>query len=183
VNVAEVLSTHFEGVAPLNRPIMVLALRGWFDIAEVATVAINELLVDRVAPIADLPSLLPEADVVVLACSLNASTRDLANEAFFKAMKPGSILVNIARGGVVVDEALLAALDRKAPAVAILDVFHQEPLPATSPYWAHPQVRVTAHTSAAGSGTVPRGDKLFLSNLKRYAAGEPLLNEVDPKSL
>lgn len=52
MNVAEVLSTHFEGVAPLNRPIMVLALRGWFDIAEVATVAINELLVDRVAPIA-----------------------------------------------------------------------------------------------------------------------------------
>jgi proteasome assembly chaperone (PAC2) family protein len=52
VNVAEVLSTHFEGVAPLNRPIMVLALRGWFDVAEVATVAINELLIDRVAPIA-----------------------------------------------------------------------------------------------------------------------------------
>ena len=51
MNVAEVLSTHFEGVAPLNRPIMVLALRGWFDIAEVATVAINELLADRVAPI------------------------------------------------------------------------------------------------------------------------------------
>ena len=51
MNVAEVLSTHFEGVAPLNRPIMVLALRGWFDIAEVATTAINELVVDRVAPI------------------------------------------------------------------------------------------------------------------------------------
>ncbi|HEY0520955.1 MAG TPA: PAC2 family protein [Ilumatobacteraceae bacterium] len=51
MNVADVLSTHFEGVAPLNRPIMVLALRGWFDIAEVATTAINELLVDRVAPV------------------------------------------------------------------------------------------------------------------------------------
>ena len=138
---------------------------------------------DRVAAIADLPSLLPQADVVVLACSLNASTRDMANEAFFKAMKPGSILVNIARGGVVVDEALLAALDRKAPAVAILDVFREEPLPPTSPYWTHPQVRVSGHTSAAGSGTIPRGDQLFLNNLKRYAAGEPLINEVSANSL
>ncbi len=138
---------------------------------------------DQMATPSDTPKLLPEADVVVLSCALNDQTRDLANDAFFKAMKPGSILINIARGGVVVDEALLAALERKAPTVAILDVFREEPLPATSPYWSHPQVRVTAHTSAAGSGTIARGDKLFLSNLKRYAAGEALLNEVSASSL
>jgi phosphoglycerate dehydrogenase-like enzyme len=140
-------------------------------------------LADQMGTLKGLSSFVPESDVVVLSCALNDTTRDLANEVFFRAMKPGSILVNIARGGVVVDEALLTALDRGAPAVAILDVFRQEPLPATSPYWTHPKVRVSAHTSAAGSGTVKRGDRLFLDNLKRYAAGEKLINEVDPKTL
>lgn len=138
---------------------------------------------DKMVTNAELLRALPNADVVVLACSLNDSTRDLANEAFFRAMKPGSLLINIARGGVVVDEALMAALDRDAPAVAVLDVFREEPLPAASPYWTHPKVRVTAHTSATGGGIMGRGDKLFLGNLKRYLAGERLINEVDPKAV
>jgi phosphoglycerate dehydrogenase-like enzyme len=138
---------------------------------------------DQVATLAELPGLLPHADVVVLACALNDQTRDLADAGFFAAMKPNSLLVNIARGGVVVEDDLLTALSRNAPAVAILDVFRHEPLPETSQFWTHPQVRVTAHTSAAGSGTVPRGDKLFLTNLARYAAGEPLINEVNVGSL
>ncbi len=138
---------------------------------------------DHVATMAELPKLLPEADVVVLACALNDSTRDLANAKFFQAMKPGSLLINIARGGVVVEDALLTALSRNTPRVAVLDVFREEPLPATSQFWSHPHVRVTAHTSAAGSGTVPRGDKLFLDNLKRYIAGEKLINEVSASSL
>src|SRR6185436_11482323 len=131
---------------------------------------------DKVATLADVPALLPEADVVVLSCALNDQTRDLANDTFFQAMKKDSILINIARGGVVDENALLSALARNAPRVAILDVFKQEPLPETSPLWTHPQIRATAHTSAAGSGTIPRGDQLFLNNLKRYAAGEPLIN-------
>jgi phosphoglycerate dehydrogenase-like enzyme len=138
---------------------------------------------DQIATLADVPSLLPAADVVVLSCALNDQTRDLANDKFFAAMKPGSILINIARGGVVVEDALLKGLARNTPRVAVLDVFRQEPLPETSQFWTHPQVRVTAHTSAAGSGTIGRGDKLFLNNLKRYAAGEPLLNEVSASSL
>lgn len=138
---------------------------------------------DHIATLADVPKLLPDADVVVLSCALNDETRDLADGKFFAAMKPGSILINIARGGVVVEDDLLTALARNAPAVAVLDVFRKEPLPETSQFWTHPQVRVTGHTSAAGSGTVPRGDKLFLSNLKRYLAGQPLLNEVSANSL
>ncbi|MBI1212574.1 MAG: D-2-hydroxyacid dehydrogenase [Alphaproteobacteria bacterium] len=138
---------------------------------------------DLVATQAELPKLLPDADVVVLSCALNDTTRDLANDTFFQAMKKESILINIARGGVVDEDALLAALARNAPRIAVLDVFKKEPLPETSPFWAHPQVRVTAHTSAAGSGTVPRGDQLFLNNLKRYAAGQPLINEVAAASL
>jgi phosphoglycerate dehydrogenase-like enzyme len=138
---------------------------------------------DQMATLADVPSLLPQADVVVLSCALNDQTRDLADDKFFAAMKQHSILINIARGGVVVEDALLSALARNAPRVAVLDVFRQEPLSDTSPFWTHPQVRVTAHTSAAGSGTIPRGDKLFLNNLKHYTAGEPLLNEVSANSL
>jgi phosphoglycerate dehydrogenase-like enzyme len=137
---------------------------------------------DAVITQAELPAHLPQADVVVLACGLNESTRNLANAAFFAAMKPKAVLVNIGRGGCVDEEALLAALEGPAPGLAILDVFKKEPLPADSPFWTHPKVRVSAHTSPASRGTVARGDRLFLDNLKRYAAGAPLLNEVTARS-
>jgi phosphoglycerate dehydrogenase-like enzyme len=136
-------------------------------------------LADQVTVLGDVPRLLPEADVVVLACALNDETRDLVRPAFLERMKAGSILVNVGRGGLVDEAAMLAALDRGTPAVAILDVFQKEPLPADSPLWAHKAVRVTAHTSATGSGTVARGDRQFLDNLALYAAGKRLINEVD----
>jgi len=100
---------------------------------------------------------LPTSDVVVLACSLNDQTRDLANDAFFGAMKKDSILINISRGAVIVDDALRRGLDRGQPSRAVLDVFRTEPLPADNWMW---------------------GDDLFLDNLKRYLAGEKLLHEA-----
>ena len=138
----------------------------------------TDTLVDAVHPAADLPQLLPEADVVVLAAPLNDETRDLAGEAFFAAMKPGAILINIARGEIVDEEALKRGLDRDQPARAVLDVFRTEPLPADHWAWDHPKVRLTAHTSNAGNGLLARGDALFLDNLRRYMAGEPLRNEA-----
>jgi phosphoglycerate dehydrogenase-like enzyme len=137
-----------------------------------------EPLVDQLARPAELTSLLSQGDVVVLACALNDETRGLADEGFFQAMKPGSILINIGRGELVVDEALRAGLDRSQPAHAVLDVFHTEPLPSDAWQWRHPKVRVTAHTSNGGDGTLTRGDDQFLENLRRYLAGEPLLNEA-----
>jgi len=134
---------------------------------------------DEVVTLADVPRLLPAADVVVLACALNDETRDMVDASFLERMKADSLLVNIGRGGLVDEQALVAALDRGKPSVAILDVFREEPLPAASPLWDHPKVRVSAHTSATGSGTVARGDKLFLDNLALYAAGKRLINEVD----
>ena len=138
---------------------------------------------DRMARLADVRSLLREADVVVLAAPLNAETAGLADAAFFAAMQPRSLLVNVGRGGLVDEAALLAALDAGAPEHAVLDVFRTEPLPDDSPLWSHPRVSLTAHASAFGSGQTARNDALFLENLRRRLAGEPPLYEADPRDL
>ena len=95
-------------------------------------------------------------------------------------MKAHSVLVNIGRGGLVDEGALLAALDKGKPEHAILDVFRSEPLNEDSPFWTHPRVTLTPHASAIGSGLVRRTDDLFVENLGRYLRGETLLNEADP---
>ena len=138
---------------------------------------------DRMARLEEVRSLLPEADVVVLAAPLNAETANLADAAFFAAMKPNAVLVNVGRGGLVDEAALLAALDAGKPEHALLDVFHTEPLPEDSPFWAHPKVSLTAHASAFGSGQTARNDALFLENLRRRLAGEALLYPADPRDL
>ncbi len=140
-------------------------------------------IADRVGTQAELPSLLPDADVIVLACPLNDATRGLADSRFFAAAKPGALLVNVARGGVIDDAALLAALDGGGVETAILDVFRTEPLPPDNPYWTHPKVRLTPHTSFAGNGFQARWDQLFLDNIVRFANGQPLIREVDPAEI
>ena len=134
--------------------------------------------VDAVVGMDALPGLLPETDVFVLACPLNDETQGMADAAFFAALKPGAILINIGRGGLVDEEALRVGLERDQPAHAVLDVFQTEPLPEDSWLWSHPKVRVSGHTSNSGGGTVGRGDDLFLENLRRHLAGEPKLNEA-----
>ena len=138
---------------------------------------------DAIAAPRELPRLLPEADVVVLAAPLTPETRGLVDAGFVAAMTPRSVLVNVGRGGLVDEAALLAGLERGAPAHAILDVFQTEPLPADSPFWDHPRVTLTAHASGASDGQPARNDELFLENLRRYVAGEPLLHEADPKDV
>jgi phosphoglycerate dehydrogenase-like enzyme len=134
--------------------------------------------IDRIGPLEELHRFAAEADVVVLACPLNEATRSLADEAFFAALKPGALLINIGRGELVVDAALKSGLDRSQPAFAVLDVFDVEPLPTDDWRWSDPRVRVTAHCSFAGTGVHERGDDLFLDNLERLLDGRPLLNEA-----
>lgn len=137
-------------------------------------------LADRAGTMADLGRFLPEADIIVLACSLNEDTRGFADARFFAAIKQGAILLNIARGALIDDAALLAALDGERLGTAVLDVFRSEPLPADDPLWSHPKVRLTPHTSFAGDGSRARWDQLFLDNIARFVNGEALAGEVDP---
>lgn len=137
--------------------------------------------VDAAGTLADLPKLAPEADVIVLACPLNAETRGFAGRDFFQKVKKGAILINIARGALIDDAALIAALDEGRLSAAILDVFHEEPLPTESPLWSHPKVRLTSHTSFAGSGVRGRWDDLFIDNIGRFVRGQPLANEFNPR--
>jgi phosphoglycerate dehydrogenase-like enzyme len=127
--------------------------------------------------------LLGTADVVVLSPPLSPATADMVDAAFLAAMKPDAVLVNVGRGGLVDEPALLAALDAGRPGFAILDVFRTEPLEAESRFWTHPRVSLTGHASALGSGLAARGDTLFLDNLGRYLAGQPLLNEARPEDV
>ena len=139
--------------------------------------------VDRAGRLEDVPTFLPEADVILLSCPLTDATRDLADAGFFAAAKKGAVLVNVGRGGLIDDAALIAALDADKLECAVLDVFRTEPLPTDDPLWTHPKVRLTSHTSFAGSGVQHRWDQLFLDNIVRYTKGEPLERVVDPADI
>ena len=136
-------------------------------------------LAHRTLPLSRIGEALPDADVIVLACALTDETRDMCDDAFFAALKPGSMLINIGRGGLVDEDALRRGLEAGRPGHAVLDVFQTEPLPADHWIWDHPRVRVSAHTSNSGDGVQPRADEQFIANLDRYLAGEPLMNEAD----
>jgi phosphoglycerate dehydrogenase-like enzyme len=123
---------------------------------------------------------LPRCDVVVLAAPATAETTGFVDERFLAAMAPDSVLVNVARGALIDEAALLAALERGRPAAAIIDVFATEPLPADSPFWDHPGVVLTPHSSAGGLARHGRVVDLFVENLERYRRGQPLLHEVRP---
>ena len=133
---------------------------------------------ERVITQAEIASVLPDQDVVVLSCGLSEETRGLVDREFLGAMNERAILVNIGRGGLVDEPALLQSLDAGEIDFAILDVFGREPLPADSPFWNHPRVALTPHSSNRGTGTGRRGDELFLENLEAFLTGKVLRNEV-----
>jgi phosphoglycerate dehydrogenase-like enzyme len=137
-------------------------------------------LADRILSLEAMTAALPEADVVVLCLPASAATRHLADAGFFAVMKPGAVLVNVGRGALVDEGALLAALDLGKPAHAVLDVFEAEPLPGASRLWSHPRVSLTAHCSGDTGGQTLRNQALFLDNLARFLGGRALLGEVDP---
>jgi phosphoglycerate dehydrogenase-like enzyme len=132
---------------------------------------------EDVHAVSDLPGLLPHADVVVLVVPLTDQTRGLADAAFLAAMPDGALLVNAARGPVVDTGALLAETS-SGRLWAALDVTDPEPLPSDHPLWRLPNVFITPHIGGAVTGLLPRAYRLVGEQLRRYAAGEELINRV-----
>jgi len=123
---------------------------------------------------------LSKADVVVLAAPLTADTTEMMTRERLMRLPKGAIVVNVARGAQLDDEALADLLERGRLRGAVLDVFREEPLPATSRLWSLPNTLITPHVSPVSPRRYwPRQLDLFLSNWHRYERGEPLLNLVD----
>jgi phosphoglycerate dehydrogenase-like enzyme len=135
--------------------------------------------VERVVPPGQLEMLAGETDWLVLACPLTEETRGLVSERVLRALPRGARLLNVARGEVVDEAALIAALQEGHLGGAYLDVFATEPLPPESPLWGLPNVIISPHNSAAAAGNERRATEgYFLPNLERMRRGEPLANEV-----
>ena len=138
-------------------------------------------LAERVFPAAQLDHALPEADFVVLAAPETPETHHLMGARQLAAMKPTAFLVNMARGSLVDEAALVEALERHAIAGAALDVAEQEPLPPESRLWSLENVFITPHISAVSEALWDRQAQLLLENLDRWFSGRELLNCVDFK--
>jgi phosphoglycerate dehydrogenase-like enzyme len=127
----------------------------------------------------DLDELLPEADDVVVALPLTEATRGIMDTRRLALMRPGARLVNVGRGALVAEDALLAATRDGHIGAAALDVFEQEPLPPDHPFWAMDNVLVSPHMSGDLVGWRERVVDRFAANLRRWVAGEPLVDVVD----
>ena len=135
---------------------------------------------ERVIPRSELDAALPEHDVVVLAAPLTGDTAGLMTGARLDLLPRSSIVVNVARGALVDEVALMERLESGRLRGAVLDVFREEPLAATSPLWHLRQILLTPHISPVSPGRFwPRQLDLFLGNWTRYINGEPLVNVVD----
>jgi len=133
---------------------------------------------ERIVDVPELTTAVTEADALILTLPLTEASRGIVSAEVLAAMPRSSWLINVSRGAIVDEPALLAALREGRLAGAILDVFGQEPLPADSPWWDTPNVIVTPHSSGM---THRFYDELLVENVRRYLAGEALLNQVDPE--
>jgi phosphoglycerate dehydrogenase-like enzyme len=137
--------------------------------------------VDRLMPAAQLPSLLKESDFVVIGTPHTPETHHLIEEKELGMMKSTAYIINIARGGIINEAALVKALDEKMIAGAGLDVTEKEPLPTASRLWDFDNVILSPHVSGGMEDYMARATELFCDNLKRYLAGKRLRNVIDKK--
>jgi phosphoglycerate dehydrogenase-like enzyme len=134
--------------------------------------------VDELHLPAALPGLLPRCDWLIIACPLTPETRGLVDAGLIATLPRGARIINIARGEIVAEQALIGALRSGHLAGAYLDVFETEPLPPESPLWDLPNVLITPHNSSAAAGNDERVLAIFLDNLGRWHRGEALVNEI-----
>lgn len=134
---------------------------------------------ERLYPPEALASMARECDFLALTVPLTALTRHMVNETIFEAMKDTAVLINVARGGVVDEKALVSALAAKKIGGAALDVFEEEPLPSTSPLWNMDNVIISPHTAGHSLRYHEKAAALFAENLRRYLEKRPLYNRLD----
>ena len=147
------------------------------EVFGVSTTYVARTARDDVRAWADVPALLPDTDIVLIAVPLTDDTRGVVDSGFLAALPDGAIVANIARGAVVDTDALLAELT-SGRLSAFLDVTEPEPLPADHPLWSAPNVLITPHVAGGTTGWQRRAYRLVREQLARYAAGEPLQNVV-----
>lgn len=135
--------------------------------------------VDELVPVEDLAAAAAGADAIVVTLPGTDTTTGLVGQEVLGAVRPGTILVNVGRGTVVDERALLGALEDGRIGFAALDVVAREPLEVSSPLWDHPNVLISPHTAALDSREEERIVTQFLENLGRFLDGEELVNRVD----
>ncbi len=135
--------------------------------------------IDELCTRADLPRVLRTSDYVVIAVADTADTRGMIGAAELAVMPTDAVLINVARGSIIDEDALIAALRQGRLRGAALDVFAREPLPADSALWELPNVLLTPHVASNVADYLPRAIVQFGENVRRYLEGEPLLNEFD----
>ncbi len=135
--------------------------------------------VEQLLPPEATDEVLRQSDIVILCVPLTQQTRGMIDQRALQIMKPGSVLINVARGPVVVEQALVAALEAGHLSGAGLDVTEREPLPDTSRLWDLPNVIITPHVGAQSKWRIDDATDLFCDNLQRYLHGKPLRNTID----
>ena len=136
-------------------------------------------LVDKIVPSSQLAEVLPEADYVVIAVPETVATKQLIGAGEIAQMKAGARLINVSRGSLLDEAALIRALRAGTLGGAALDVAATEPLPAGSPLWKAPNLLITPHTSAVSDRLWPRQTELLLQLLERWFSDQELINQVD----
>ena len=139
----------------------------------------GDLHLDRLLATEDVDEMLPALDALVLCCPHTPETHNLLNAARLAALKPTAILINVSRGEVVDEQALIAALQQGRLRGAALDVFAHEPLPPDSPLWDLPNVLISPHSASTAVGENEKIVDLFRDNLQRYLADQPLRNVLN----
>ena len=134
---------------------------------------------DRIYPPSGTNEVLERSDAIVVLLPLTPETRRLLDRRALSRMPEGALLVNLARGGIVDEEALVESLEQGHLGGAALDVFDEEPLPAESPLWDTPNLLVTPHMAGLSGDYLDRALEIFIENLERLERGAPLHNEVD----
>jgi phosphoglycerate dehydrogenase-like enzyme len=135
--------------------------------------------VDRVYAAADLHAMLPECDYVAVTAPLTPETAGMIGEREFELMKPNAVILNVGRGPVISETAMIEALRSKRIRGAALDVFDVEPLPPESPFWSLDNVLLSAHCADHVEGWVESAVGFFLEQFGRWRSGQPLRNVVD----